>query len=77
VASKRRLRRRACGEKRRYTTVEAARADLPALYRRMRTRGGTVPEHHFAVYRCQWCGAFHIGSNNKVPQWVVKRQSPA
>jgi hypothetical protein len=80
VASKRRLRRRACDGKRRYPSADAARAQLPALYRRLRLRaaaGGApgVAEHFFGVYRCEHCGQHHIGHLRKRPQWAVKRDA--
>lgn len=54
MASKRRLRRKACEGKRRYDTPEAAQA---AKYRLRRQ----TMETRMNVYRCQFCNKYHIG----------------
>jgi hypothetical protein len=55
MASKRRLRRNACGHKIRHATEDAARAAIRALRRAGNARAPLTP------YRCPYCGAFHVG----------------
>lgn len=55
MSSKRRLRRRACENKRRYEDRETAEASRQALLRLGRCHPGSV------VYGCSFCGGFHIG----------------
>lgn len=53
MASKRHQRRKACGEKRRYETLDQALAS-----RR---------DRELRAYRCTFCGAFHLGHSGTVP----------
>lgn len=55
MASKRRLRRKACGKKVRYLTQDAAMSALRGMTRDHGGRGYMTP------YRCQFCGGFHFG----------------
>lgn len=55
MASKRRLRRKACGNKQRFATQDAAIAALRALTRSRGWHG------YMAPYRCSFCGGFHYG----------------
>ncbi len=55
MASKRAIRRKACGKKTRYATQEAAQAGIRALTRAIGWPGYMVP------YRCAFCGQFHFG----------------
>jgi hypothetical protein len=70
MSSKRRLRRRECTNKTgRYETFEQAFHGLMVLYRVGALKGQR------RVYRCKWCGLFHIGRQEKhfkghrVKQW--------
>lgn len=55
MASKRRLRRNACGKKRRYDSQDQALAAIKALTRSGGASGYLTP------YRCPFCHAFHFG----------------
>ena len=55
MASKRRLRRRACGSKRRYLTERDARAAISSL------RHHTGQADLLTTYRCDFCNGFHFG----------------
>lgn len=55
MASKRAIRRKACGKKARYESQEAALAALKAFTRDRGFRG------YMAPYRCAFCGGFHYG----------------
>ena len=52
MSSKRRIRRKQCGDKRRYEIQEEASRVLWTL-RNKRSEA--------TAYKCQWCGKFHIG----------------
>jgi hypothetical protein len=56
MASKRQVRRRKCGTKRRFDTERAARAGMiSAIARGVSTKGYASP------YRCKFCGKYHWG----------------
>lgn len=55
MASKRRMRRSACGDKVGFVTSIDAINALHQLRRAGKTRGSS------AVYRCQFCGKYHYG----------------
>ena len=55
MASKRRIRRNACGSKKRYETEREARN---AIIQYMKDFG---KGHRMCSYRCKFCGGFHIG----------------
>lgn len=55
MASKRRLRRKACGKKTRYDSQDEAVKALRALTRAIGWQGYMVP------YRCAFCHGFHFG----------------
>lgn len=55
MASKRRLRRNACGKKRRYGSANEALTAIKALTRAIGWQGYMVP------YRCAFCNGFHFG----------------
>ena len=55
MASKRRIRRKACGKKIRYETAKDAGAGRHALNRSKGYQG------QMNVYRCPFCGGYHIG----------------
>lgn len=55
MASKRRLRRKACDGKRSFKTDAAARY---AIFRLRRNTGTTDP---LTTYRCKFCNQFHFG----------------
>lgn len=54
MASKRHVRQRACGDKRRYETVEAGREAIYQLNR-------TGYKGHMNVYKCKFCHSYHVG----------------
>lgn len=54
MASKRRIRRRACEGKRRYPTRQAAKGSIYWFNR-------DVYRGHMEAYKCQFCAGFHIG----------------
>lgn len=56
MSSKRAIRRRECGNKRRYVSMELAQAEA----RRMRRKGFMV-----RPYGCAWCGHIHLGHFRK------------
>lgn len=56
MASKRHARAKACGIKKRYTTVEDARNALFLVRHTQATFHGA-----FDVYHCRWCHGFHFG----------------
>lgn len=60
MASKRRLRRKACGDKVRHPTQTAAVRHLIKLQRKDFARG-------MRSYRCRWCGGWHVGHYAPVP----------
>lgn len=55
MASKRALRRKACGRKQRYGSAEEALAALKSLTRAKGWLG------YMAPYRCAFCHGFHFG----------------
>ncbi len=57
MASKRHQRRRACEGKVAHATKDAAL--LAAAKLRKNHLGGS-----WSVYRCEWCGRFHVGRQN-------------
>lgn len=59
VASKRRLRRRACERKVRYVDEWDASSALDALVRSGAKGGASTVDLH--SYHCQFCGGFHLG----------------
>lgn len=56
-----RSRARSCRGKRRYVHPAAALRDA----KRLMTENG----HHFSVYRCEFCGAYHVGHT---PWWAQR-----
>lgn len=56
MASKRRLRRNACGSKRRYPDQTTAVAAIISF-----KRGGGK---QMSSYKCRWCNAWHIGGDH-------------
>jgi len=58
VASKRAVRRRQCQRKFRYRTQASADVDRRRLIRQA-IRAGRNPRLN--VYRCRWCGGWHVG----------------
>ena len=62
MASKRRIRRKQCGKKRRHATRDNAVIEMV----RSRVSSGLHP------YRCEFCGMWHVGG--KRPKgWIEKR----
>ncbi len=59
MASKRRIRRKSCTRKRRYSSFEWAQADLQR-FNILNPRGPNNFLRH--VYKCQFCGGYHIGT---------------
>jgi len=59
VASKRRIRRRSCGNKRRHVDETAARKEIHRLATSVGPIGFMVP------YRCGFCSGWHIGHADK------------
>lgn len=57
MASKRRLRRKTCAGKKRYSSQEEAAGKLVQLRRNFSTYGQTH------VYKCPFCGVWHLGHN--------------
>ena len=55
VSSKRRIRRRSCTGKKRYTTAPAAQAAISSLHHRKGYQG------YMQVYRCSFCNGYHFG----------------
>ncbi len=55
MASKRRIRRRSCSSKIRYSTEQAAQQAKSDLRSR---KPGRISMHY---YKCKFCGGFHIG----------------
>ena len=55
MSSKRRIRRRSCEGKHRYTTAKDARAAISGLHRRKGDQG------YMQAYHCSFCGGFHFG----------------
>lgn len=56
MASKRRVRNRACGRKKRHESQETATKEMNRLIRVRR-----VGDSPLSVYRCPWCGGWHVG----------------
>lgn len=56
MASKRHIRRRQCGRKRRYQSPDQATAAMHAVIRAKKTRGGFLH-----VYCCRFCRGYHFG----------------
>ncbi len=58
MASKRHVRRKSCGDKVGHLTVQAGFVAIAKLNRR-------GPQGLMAVYRCRYCGMYHIGHVRK------------
>lgn len=56
MASKRRIRNRACSRKKRHDTATAAKKEMNRLVRFRRIDDGVLH-----VYRCPWCSGWHVG----------------
>jgi hypothetical protein len=56
MASKRNIRRHACEGKRRFATAESAYANCRVCNRRPVNKGDPMN-----VYRCSFCGGYHLG----------------
>ena len=56
MSSKRRIRRRSCTGKKRYTTAPAAQA---AIISSLHPRKGC--QGYMQVYRCSFCNGYHFG----------------
>jgi hypothetical protein len=56
VASKRRLRRKACGDKQRHADQAAAVKHIIQLKNSVRWNGNPIRS-----YRCTFCGGWHVG----------------
>jgi rubrerythrin len=63
MASKRGIRRKACGKKIRFPDAEAASKARSSLHRNKGYQG------MINVYRCQFCGSYHIGHAPRAGQW--------
>lgn len=59
MASKRRIRRKACGDKIRYETMQKAIDALTSAKRRGIVKSRTTD--HLNAYRCGFCGGYHWG----------------
>jgi len=59
MASKRAIRRRACGRKRRHSTIDLAYIEVA----KARESG-----HHVIAYRCKFCRQFHVGHEPRKTQ---------
>lgn len=57
MASKRRLRRKACGHKVRHPDKAGAHGAL----RRIKRKKGVVATEGLGVYHCPYCGGWHLG----------------
>lgn len=55
MASKRRIRRNACGRKRKYATEKLAKRAIGELAR------AVGPIGYLRPYKCRFCGFFHFG----------------
>jgi hypothetical protein len=72
MASKRKIRRKSCGNKRRYPTDAAARYAVAMMITHDKTRGGVL-----RAYKCSFCKSFHIGhSGGSVPLTFEKLDQP-
>lgn len=56
MASKRRLRRKQCGHKRRYENHDQATVAMHQIIQAGKKRGGWL-----RVYRCRFCNGYHFG----------------
>lgn len=56
MASKRRIRRKQCSNKRRYATRLEAEGTMKEVIRKGKKHGGWLN-----VYSCRFCGGFHFG----------------
>ena len=65
MASKRRIRRRQCGSKRRYASSAEALGEMHDVIRKGKKRGG-----YLHVYRCRFCNGYHFGHAAAKPQGV-------
>jgi len=61
MASKRRIRRNACGSKSRYATEQEAAHAIWRMKQRLGFSLGFV-----VAYKCKWCKQFHIGHESKI-----------
>lgn len=68
MASKRRIRRKQCGNKERYDTAQEALAVIAELRRKDKLRGHTTP------YKCKFCGKFHFGQTPYRVQQAIKQK---
>jgi hypothetical protein len=70
MASKRRLRRKSCGSKRRFNTYQEAASAMV----RMKIRTKTRDDLH--TYACKFCGGYHFGhTTQRVRQIIAARQA--
>jgi hypothetical protein len=64
MSSKRRLRRKSCSDKVRFSSEDEARRAIVSLqHRRLDARAGGYrrDEHALEFYSCGFCGGFHVG----------------
>jgi hypothetical protein len=61
MASKRRLRRKACGTKVKYKKIAAAIAASRAIYKKS--------GEYVQAYKCKYCPAFHVGHWRGGTKW--------
>lgn len=61
MSSKRRIRRKSCQSKKRYSTMDEAYSALRQAIKREETFKGAMN-----VYPCKFCGGYHIGHISKI-----------
>jgi hypothetical protein len=70
MSSKRHLRRKACENKRKFPSQEAAFACLRKFPRPV------LAVRSMRIYRCQFCGGFHIGHESLPTNRHKERRNP-
>lgn len=64
MASKRRIRRKECGDKHRHATRAEAVSHLVSLRKSGRVSGD------IHAYRCPWGDHWHVGHSGNRPKWI-------
>jgi rubrerythrin len=67
MASKRRLRRKACGDKQRHDSEDAAKRH--AIHLRKKT------EVYYQTYKCKFCGKWHIGRPDRKTKQALRAKA--
>lgn len=65
MASKRRLRRKACGNKRHFADAKSAKTAMIGMI------NGTRTDFFYKVYKCNFCKKFHYGRTRQTGPFIA------